>query len=258
MCSTFSEGLSPETASALIDQLTKVQERREQQRLFYRLFPDEDMVQPDGSVIHARHKYAKHLEFFEAGAGYRERCFMAANRVGKTLGAGGYETAAHLTGEYLSWWPGRRFDRPVKWWAAGRTNETTRDIVQATLLGSIAQRDGRKHFDGTGVIPGEALGSVTWKQGVSDLVDTIKVRHVSGGWSTLGFKSYQQGRGSFEGTSQHGIWLDEEPPLDVYGECLIRTATTDGIIMLTFTPLEGMSEVVMSFLPAEMRPQDDS
>jgi hypothetical protein len=38
------------------------------------------------------------MEFFEAGAKYRERCMMAANRVGKTLGAGGYETAAHLTG----------------------------------------------------------------------------------------------------------------------------------------------------------------
>ncbi len=129
--------------------------------------------------------------------------------------------------------------------------------MQATLLGSIAQRDGRKHFDGTGVIPGDKLGAVTWKQGITDLADTIKVRHVSGGWSALGLKSYNQGRGSFEGTSLHGIWLDEEPPLDVYGECLIRTATTNGIIMLTFTPLEGMSEVVMGFLPAEMRPQDD-
>jgi hypothetical protein len=63
-------------------QLTRVQEQREQKRLFYRLFPDEDVTESDGSVIHARHKYAKHLEFFEAGAKYRERCFMAANRVG--------------------------------------------------------------------------------------------------------------------------------------------------------------------------------
>ncbi len=194
-------------------------ERRNSERQFYRLFPAADLALPGGSVIHARSKYAKHLEFFEAGAGYRERCFMAANRVGKTLGAGGFETAAHLTGEYPHWWKGRRFEKPVKWWAAGRTNETTRDIVQATLLGSIAQRDGRKHFDGTGVIPGETLGQVAWKQGVTDFTDTIKVRHVSGGWSTLGFKSYQQGRGSFEGTSQHGIWFDEEPPMDVYGEC---------------------------------------
>ena len=220
------------------------------------MFPDEDTEQPDGSVIHARRKYAKHLEFFGAGAKYRERCFMAANRVGKTLGAGGYESACHLTGAYPKWWIGRRFEKPVKWWAAGRTNETTRDIVQATLLGSIAQRDGRKHFDGTGVIPGEVLGGVTWKAGVPDLADTIKVRHASGGWSSLGFKSYQQGRGSFEGTALHGIWLDEEPPLDVYGECLIRTATTNGIIMLTFTPLAGMSEVVMGFLPTEMQIHD--
>ena len=42
--------------------------------------------------------------------------------------------------------------------------------------------------------------------------------------------------------------------MDVYGECLIRTATTNGIIMLTFTPLSGMSEVVLQFMPAEFRP----
>ena len=64
-----------------------------------------------------------------------------------------------------------------------------------------------------------------------------------------------QGPGSFEGTAQHGIWLDEEPPMDVYGECVIRTMTTDGIILITFTPLAGLSEVVMGFLPDEMRPQ---
>jgi phage terminase large subunit-like protein len=254
MLSTSSEDLSPELASALIDRLSRTQEGRRRQRLFYRLFPDRDMVEPDGSKIYARQRYPKHMEFFAAGADYRERCFMAANRVGKTFGAGGYETTCHLTGQYPQWWSGRRFLGPVKWWAAGKTNETTRDVVQATLLGSIAQRDGRKHFDGTGVIPGEELGSVSWKQGVSDLADTVKVRHASGGWSTLGFKSYQQGRGSFEGTAQHGIWLDEEPPLDVYGECLIRTATTNGIVMLTFTPLEGISEVVIGFLPTEMRP----
>lgn len=225
--------------------------RRQDQRLFYNLFPDEDTEQADGSIIHAREKYPKHLEFFDAGAKYRERCAMAANRIGKTLAMGGYEMAAHLTGDYPEWWPGRRFKRPIRAWAAGKTNETTRDIVQATLLGEIRGSGSEKRFNGTGVVPGRALGKITWKQGVSDLSDTIKVRHVSGGWSLLGFKSYQQGRGSFEGTAQHAIWLDEEPPEDIYGECLIRTATTNGIIMLTFTPLEGMSAVVQSFLPQE-------
>lgn len=223
-------------------------ELREKQRRFYRMFPDEDTTYL-GDPMHARAKYAKHLEFFEAGAKYRERCAMAANRVGKSLGMGGYETSAHLTGLYPDWWPGRRFERPIRAWAAGKTNETTRDIVQGILVGEIATRDGRKGFTGTGVIPGECHGKVAWKQGVQDLADTVKIKHVSGGWSTLGFKSYQQGRGSFEGTAQDLIWLDEEPPLDVYGECLIRTATTNGLIMLTFTPLEGISDTVMQFMP---------
>jgi phage terminase large subunit-like protein len=79
----------------------------------------------------------------------------------------------------------------------------------------------------------------------------VAVRHASGGLSTLGLKSYQQGRGAFEGTEQDLVWLDEEPPLDVYVECLVRTMTTGGLVMVTFTPLEGMSDVVTSFLEAE-------
>lgn len=166
-----------------------------------------------------------------------------------TEGAGGFETTLHLTGKYPHWWKGRRFDRPVKWWAAGKTNETTRDIVQEKLFGKISFATGRKGFTGTGLVPGEDIGAITWKQGVQNLVDTIAVQHISGEWSTLGLKSYQQGRGAFEGTEQDGIWLDEEPPMEIYGECLIRTATTNGIVYTTFTPLEGMSEMAMSFLP---------
>ena len=226
----------------------------ERQQQFFRYFPDEDGVGPDGQIIHAREKYPKHLEFFGSGATYRERCFLAANRVGKTV-SGAYEVSCHLTGLYPDWWHGRRFNTPVRFWAAGKTNETTRDIVQAALLGDIAYQGQRKVVSGTGLVPGYLLGSVTWKQGVADLVDTIKVKHVSGRWSTLGVKSYQQGRGAFEGTAQHGIWLDEEPPIDIYGECLTRTATVSGIVMITFTPLEGLSETVMQFLPKNQRTQ---
>jgi len=64
----------------------------------------------------------------------------------------------------------------------------------------------------------------------------------------LGFKTYEQGRRSFEGTAKHLIWCDEEPPLDCYTEMLYRTATTRGCTIITFTPLQGMSDVVKSFL----------
>lgn len=222
--------------------------RRYERTFFYRMFPDEDTTYLDGEFVPARHKYVKHLEFFKAGATYRERLAMFGNRVGKTR-AGAFETTCHLTGLYPDWWEGRRFNTPVRWWAAGKTNETTRDIVQKELLGDIAASGSRKVVSGTGMVPGATIGGITWKQGVSDLVDTVKVMHVSGRYSILGFKSYQQGRGSFEGTAQHGAWLDEEPPIDIYGEVLIRTATTDGIVLMTFTPIDGLSETVLQFMP---------
>lgn len=213
---------------------------------FANLFPD------DGPF--PRHRYPKHLEFFEAGKKYRERCFMAANRVGKTV-AGGYETTAHLTGQYPDWWQGRVFHKPIRAWAAGDTNETTRDIIQLELLGNVVSIEGgRKGLDGSGLIPRECIGQPKWKAGVQDLVDTIPILHKAGGYSMLAFKSFDQGRRAFQGTAKELIWLDEECPEDVYGECLMRVATTRGILMTTFTPLSGLTETVMQFLPSTMRP----
>jgi phage terminase large subunit-like protein len=261
----IAEGLDPDQIAAIFSDedifaildLYQAEQQRERFDKFRCMFPDRTEVVGD-SVYFARHLYKKHLEFFRVGAEYRERCAMAANRVGKTFGMGGYEMTCHLTGLYPAWWEGRRFRHPIRAWACGKTNETARDIVQNVLLGDIGFDGPRKVLDGSGIIPRDRIdrgqGGVTWKQGVGDLVDTVKVKHSSGGWSKLGIKSYQQGRGAFEGTAQHVVWMDEEPPLDVYSECLIRLATTKGILMLTFTPLSGISEVVQTFLPQDMRP----
>ena len=166
---------------------------------------------------------------------------LAANRVGKTEGVGAFETTLHLTGNYPAWWEGRRFDHGVKAWAAGDTAKTVREIIQAKLLGPSGAH-------GTGMIPGDLIRKVTAKQGVSEAVDTVYVRHASGGTSVLGLKSYDQRRESFQGTEQGLIWLDEEPPMDIYTECLLRTMTTNGLIMLTFTPVNGWTDVVGMFL----------
>jgi phage terminase large subunit-like protein len=168
---------------------------------------------------------------------------LAANRVGKTEGTGGYELALHLTGQYPAWWVGRRFDRPVKAWAAGNTSKKVFEILQDKLIGPVGKW-------GTGLIPGDAIArTVRASGGVADMLDSVYVTHAKGGTSLLTFKSYDQRREGFEGTEQDIILLDEEPPLDVYTECLIRTMTNNGMLMLTFTPLEGMSEVVLQFLP---------
>ena len=209
-------------------------QRREQAR-FRQFFSDEGP--------YARSRYPKHLEFFAAGAQFKERLFMAANRVGKSE-AGAFEVTCHLTGLYPSWWEGRRFHAPVEVWASGTNAQTTRDIVQAKLLGAVTA-------PGTGMIPAHLIASMTTARGLHGALDGAQVKHVSGGLSVLGLKSYEQGRQSFEGTAKHVIWDDEEPPMDVYTEQLYRTITTKGIMLVTFTPLQGMSAVVTGFLEPE-------
>jgi phage terminase large subunit-like protein len=188
-----------------------------------------------------RELYPKHLEFFRAGADTRERCFMAGNRTGKS-DAAAYETTVHLTGDYPQWWEGRRFDRPIKAWAAGDTNKTVRDILQEKLLGRFGEY-------GTGMIPGDALRKVTGKQGIAEAADQIQVRHVSGGTSILTLKSYEEGRKAFQGAGLDLVWLDEEAPCNIYDECLMRLMVSGGCIMLTFTPLNGLTDLVLRFLP---------
>ncbi len=195
-----------------------------------------------------RELYPKHQEFFRLGATRDERLFLAANRVGKTEGAGGFEFVCHLTGDYPAWWKGRRFDQPVDCWAAGDTSQTVKEIIQEKLLGKLTSI-------GSGLIPGDKIVKTSRKNGVVDAIETIYVKHKSGGTSQVTLKSYDQKRHAFQGTKKHVVWLDEEPPLDIYTECLLRTTDTEGgenngIMMLTFTPLRGMSETVMSFLPS--------
>lgn len=215
--------------------------RRKRRRHIDRFFPDSGPLR--------RALYPRHLEFFAAGRTHRERLLLAGNRVGKTEGAGGYELTCHLTGRYPAWWEGRRFYHPVRAWCAGDTAKTVRDILQLKLLGPAGEM-------GTGLIPGDLLRSTAPKQGLPEAVEIARVRHASGGDSTLLFKSYDQKREAFQGTEQDVILLDEEPPMGIYTECLLRTTPiegatrpTDGLLMLTFTPLMGLTETVLQFLP---------
>lgn len=194
-----------------------------------------------------RELYAKHMKFFELGRLCPIRCFMAANRVGKTEGGGGYETTLHLTGRYPDWWAGSWFSGPIKAWVAGDTGKSVRDIVQEKLLGPYGRF-------GTGLIPAEDIVSWTPKSGVPQAVDTLTIKHYDqhgnyDGNSVLVFKSYDQGRESFQGTEQDLIWLDEESNPEIRSECILRLMTTDGLLIETFTPLRGLTELVMEYLP---------
>ncbi len=190
--------------------------------------------------------YAKQRAFHAAGVTHRERLFLAGNQLGKTR-AGGMETALHLTGRYPHDWEGRRWQRPVVGWAASETGEVTRDTVERVLMGRAGRR-------GTGTIPADAILDMTAGRGAADALATVKVRHTSGGVSTLVFKSYDQGRERWQGDTLDFVWCDEEPPEDVYDEGLTRTNATGGIVWTTCTPLKGMTKVVERFFPVPGTP----
>ena len=216
------------------------------------------------------HPYRWQQRFHEAGDNYRERMLMAANRVGKTQTAGA-EVAIHLTGDYdglakeirypdalpngqkhpnageLVWpngWTGRRFPYPTLAWTGSPTSETSRDIVQRELIGGLGEDLG------TGWIPRDKLiGQPKIRQaGVRDVAEMFKVRHVTGGVSTCNLKTYDQGWKKWQGTAPHVVWLDEEPDdYMIYSEAQTRILSANGILMVTFTPLSGATELVEHF-----------
>lgn len=194
--------------------------------------------------------YNKQAKFHAAGLIFRERLLRAGNQNGKTW-AGGCEGAYHLTGDYPDWWEGKRFENPITMWASGVTGETTRDNPQRVLIGTVGEI-------GTGTIPGHLIVDKAPARGVSDLLDYVKVRHISGGLSTLRFKYYEQGRQKWQGPPVEVVWYDEEPPEDIYDEGLARTIATSGIAFLTFTPLLGMSSIVRRFLTEISPDRDDT
>ena len=165
---------------------------------------------------------------------------MAANQSGKTL-ASAIEVACHASGRYPNWWPGRRFAKATDGWVAGESNEVVRDFIQKLLLGKTGEH-------GTGTIPKDAIVDVITARGIADLVDIIRVAHASGGISTITLKSYSVGREKFQGSTLDYVALDEEAPIEIYSECLTRTNATRGLVWSTFTPLQGVSEVVRRFL----------
>jgi phage terminase large subunit-like protein len=185
--------------------------------------------------------YAKQIAFHSLRA--RERLLIAANQVGKTYGVG-MEYSYHVCGWYPDWWPdaSRRFTHPITGWTCGVSLEGLRDGAQRILLGNVGQ-------EGTGAIPKKRIIQIARKQ--NNAVDFIRVRwgDINGSKeSFVSFKSYDQGRQKFQAASVDLVWFDEEPPADIYTEGVTRTNATKGDILITFTPLEGVTEVVQKFL----------
>ena len=188
--------------------------------------------------------YEKQKQFHADSRKYNQRCMGAGNQLGKTL-AGSREAAFHATGYYPPWWEGQRFMKANVGWVGGVSGEVIRDTTQKLLVGRV-QDDNQL---GTGAIPHDKIKGIKRAMGVPGLLDHVLVKHMAGGHSIIFFKSYEKGREKFQGETIDWWWPDEEPPMDIYIEGLTRTnnGQLGQFAWMTFTPLKGMTDVVMQF-----------
>lgn len=239
--------LSDKDKMVLIRAIEERDNRINNRAIYYKWFNKDSQFPID--------KYPKHKDFFKAGLDTKQRMFIAANRVGKTYGAG-FEIVCHALMWYPEWWQGRRVEMKQheiqRIWIGADTNQNSRDVIQEKLLGST-----NLNTYGTGLIPRDSIKNITSKTGVNGLADTITVRRSDGGITEIILKSYQQGREPWQGTQVNIIWLDEEPPHDIYQECVMRLLTGNGFMLLTFTPLNGLTKLITEYQEnCEKNPKD--
>ena len=154
--------------------------------------------------------------------------------------------AAHLTGQYPSWWEGKKYDRPVRIMAAGVDSNHNKNVLQERLFGTNNRRI--KDDLGKGMIPRKNIvmeGIVSVR---GDDIQSAKIIHASGGTSELIFRSYSQGREAAQGFPADIIQIDEQPGDPFWEEALTRTRATGGHIICSFTPLMGRNHLVESLL----------
>ncbi len=156
----------------------------------------------------------------------RNRWVFGGNRSGKTE-CGAVETIYMARGIH----PYRKNKKSVFGWVVSLSQQVQRDVAQDKILKylnpdwivDITMLSGKKDSPSSGVI------------------DQIKIKNALGGISIIGFKSCDQGREKFQGSSLDFVWFDEEPPKDVYDECRMRVLDKKGDIFGTMTPLKGLT-----------------
>ena len=185
---------------------------------------------------------------YDITVAHSEHFFLLANGLcvsncGKTE-SGGFAASSWTTGLYPDWWEGRIFNKPTFGWVVGRTYEDVKAVLQEKLLGPPPY--------GTGLIPKDCILDVKIRPNSGGCVDTVFILHKpTGKVSRIKFKCYEQGAEAFQGAAPDWIWMDEEPTgkdaMLLWNQAYVRLTTTNGSMLITFTPLSGWTQMVKDF-----------
>ncbi len=180
----------------------------------------------------------KQVEFHKCDK--KNRWVFGGNRSGKTE-CGAVETVWYARGIHPY-----KSNKPRDGWVVSLSQQVQRDVAQSKILSYLKP----EWIEDITMISGKK-GSAS--QGV---IDTIFVKNVFGSISKIGFKSCDQGREKFQGTSLDYVWFDEEPPEDIYIESKMRVIDKCGEIFGTMTPLKGLTWVYDKIYLNEAKDED--
>jgi phage terminase large subunit-like protein len=185
----------------------------------------------------------EHQKRFFATGSCSRRGILAANRIGKTVSTC-YETAMHLTGLYPEWWTGYRYTSAITAMVAGEGWSQVAMVLQQELLGT--QDVKLTDNIGTGALPKDTIDLTSMRNDGANCLG-VSIRHTSGQMSYLLFANYTQEVRQMQGFKLNLAVFDEQPPDDFFSEIVTRTATTQGQVLCSFTPLKGLNGLVSKF-----------
>ena len=156
----------------------------------------------------------------------RNRWVFGGNRTGKTE-CGAVETIWISLGNH----PYKTNKIKTEGWVVSLSYRVQKEVAQAKILKYL---------------PKNKIVDIVMNQGKKSspdngIIECIIVKNESGENSKIWFKSCEEGREKFQGSSLDFVWFDEEPPEDIYNECKMRVLDKSGEIFGTMTPLKGLT-----------------
>lgn len=146
------------------------------------------------------------------------RALFWGNRVGKTE-AGAMEAARYLLGQHEY----KDIETPVEVWSLCPSFDAQFETTQPKLLRYLP----KSQIEHITYMRGKIMSQIILKNG-----------------SRINFKSYEQGREKVQGAGKRLVWMDEEPPKDIYEELFVRQEAGVPLdLVLTMTPIKGMTWV---------------
>ena len=147
------------------------------------------------------------------------RLLVGGNRSGKT-----YSGSAEAAYFALCQHPYKPDLQPNEGWVVSETYKVQEEASQKLIMEKLP--------------PNQISKIVLLKGGVYESIHVDVVKNGKKiGTSKIGFKSSDSGPRNFAGAAKRWIWFDEEPPIEIYKECIARIAAGMPLdIFFTMTP----------------------